>query len=74
MQFVEDDKHPLQLSLFDRTKLVEVEYEGIKYVLSYNPDLEERNHNDRDQMIEKTEKLLKAIESSVLKGRLCRKN
>ena len=72
VQFVEDDKHPLQLSLFDRTKLVEVEYEGIRYVLSYNPDLEERNHNDRDKMIEKTEKLLKTIESSVLKGRLCK--
>lgn len=72
LKFVEDDKHPLQLSLFDREKLIEVEHEGIKYVLSYNPDLEERNRKDREAMMEKTENHLKGIANSVLKGRLCK--
>ena len=69
-RFVEDDDHPLQLSLFDRTRLVQVSHDGINYVLSYNPELEERNCADRDRMLEKTEAVLKGIEASVQKGRL----
>jgi len=74
VRFVEDSSHPLQLSLFDRNNLAEVTHDGVKYVLSYNPDLEERNRNDRARLLEKTEKFLAGIKQSVEKKRLRKKD
>ena len=74
VQFVEDGSHPLQLSLFDRQNLAEVTREGVKYVLSFNPELEERNRADRERLMGETEKFLAGIKSSVARGRLRRKD
>jgi transposase len=69
-QYLEDDAHPLQLSLFDREKLVEIEHEGMRYVLSFNPELEEQNRKTRSRLIEKTAEHLEGIKRSVGAGRL----
>lgn len=74
VQFVEDDSHPLQLTLFDRQRLAEVTHDGVKYVLSFNPELEERNRADRERLMGETERFLAGIKSSVEKGRLRRKD
>lgn len=68
--FLEDENHPLQPELFDRHNVVEVEHEGIKYALSFNPEMEERNRGTRCGMIGKTEQALERISASVEKGRL----
>jgi transposase len=36
MALVEDEKHPIQLELFDHKNLVEVEQDGTRYVLCHN--------------------------------------
>lgn len=74
VQFIDDDSHPLQPTLFDRQKLVEVIHEGVKYVLSFNPELEERNRTDRERLMNETEKFLSGIKASVEKGRLKHKD
>jgi len=74
LTLVEDSSHPLQLSLFDRDNLAEIVHDGVKYVLSYNPDLEARNRKEREGMLDKTEEFLKGIQASVEKGRLRRKD
>ena len=74
VRFVEDDSHPLQLTLFDRQNLAEVTHEGVKYVLSYNPELEARNRADRERLMGETEKFLAGIKACVEKGRLKRRD
>jgi transposase len=69
-KFLDDDNHPLQLSLFDRKNLVEVEKDGIRYVLSFNPELENESRETRERLIEKTAKKLDGIKKSVSSGRL----
>ena len=69
-KFLEDDDHPLQLSLFDRKNLVEVEKDGIRYVLSFNPELENESRETRKRLIEKTAEKLEGIKKSVASGRL----
>ena len=69
-KFLEDDDHPLQLSLFDRQNLVEVEKDDIRYILSFNPELENESRETRKRLIEKTAEKLEAIKESVVSGRL----
>ena len=69
-KFLDDDDHPLQLSLFDRQNLVEVEKDGIRYVLSFNPELENESRETRKRLIEKTAEKLEDIKKSVTSGRL----
>lgn len=69
-KFLDDDNHPLQLSLFDRQNLVEVEKDGIRYVLSFNPELENESRETRERLIEKTAEKLAGIKNSVVAGRL----
>ena len=69
-KFLDDDDHPLQLSLFDRQNLVEVEKDGIRYVLSFNPELENESRETRKRLIEKTAEKLEGIKNSVTSGRL----
>ena len=38
--FLDDQDHPLQLTLFDRERLIEISHEEIRYVLSFNPEKE----------------------------------
>jgi len=68
--FLEDQNHPLQLTLFDREKLVEVSYDGIRYVLSFNPEKEEEDHLTRIRLLEKTYEKMAMIERNVKNGRL----
>jgi transposase len=70
MRFVDDQDHPLQLSLFDREGLVEVEHEGVRYVLSFNPEKELEDRQTRLRLIEKTQKKLEMIQRNVKSGRL----
>ncbi len=69
-QFIEDQDHPIQLTLFDRTELVEVEHEGIRYILSFNPEKEVEDRDTRLRLIERTQEKLEMIERNVTAGRL----
>ena len=68
-QFIEDQSHPIQLGIFDREKLVEVESEGVRYVLSFNPEKEEEDRQTRLRLVEKTKEKLHMIERNVKNGR-----
>lgn len=67
--FLEDQRHPLQLTLFDREKLVEVEHEGTRYVLSFNPEKELDDRQTRLRLIDKTREKLEIIRHNVESGR-----
>ncbi len=67
--FLDDQNHPLQLTLFDREKLVEVSHEGIRYVLSFNPEKEQEDRRTRLRLVEKTREKLEMIERNVKDGR-----
>lgn len=68
--FLDDQSHPLQLTLFDREELVEVEHEGTRYVLSFNPEKEEEDRQTRQRLIAKTREKLEMIKSNVENRRL----
>ena len=68
-QFLEDQSHPIQLSIFDREKLVEVENEGVRYILSFNPQKEAEDRQTRLRLVEKTKEKLQMIERNVKNGR-----
>lgn len=64
IKFAEDFKNPIQLGLFDEREIVEVEDEGIRYVLCKNPTKAIEDKNFRDKYIEKTnESLYKVFEA-----------
>jgi len=67
--FLDDQDHPLQLTLFDQSELVEVSQDGVRYVLSFNPEKEEEDREVRFRLLEKTEEKLKMIERNVKNGR-----
>ena len=67
--FLDDQSHPIQLGIFDREKLVEVECDGVRYVLSFNPEKEEEDRQTRLRLIEKTRAKLEMIERNVKSGR-----
>lgn len=66
--FLDDQDHPLQLTLFDQEKLVEVTHEEIRYVLSFNPVKEQEDRQTRLRLIEKTHEKLEMIQRNVGKG------
>lgn len=68
-QFLEDQSHPIQLGIFDRQKLVEVQHEDIRYVLSFNPDKEAEDRATRLRLIAKTREKLEMIQHNVHGGR-----
>jgi len=70
VDFLEDQDHPLQPTLFDRKELVEVSHEGIRYVLSFNPAKENEDRELRKKLIKKTQEKLEMIERNVKNGRL----
>lgn len=70
MAFVEDDTHPIQLALFDHQRLVEVEQDGIRYVLCHNPEREQRDRQTRLRLLELTEEKLEALRKNVQAGRV----
>ena len=68
--FLEDSEHPLQPTLFDRENLVEVDHEGIRYVLSFNPEKESEDRETRARLIAKTNEKMEMIKRNVDNGRL----
>jgi len=68
--FLEDQNHPLQLTLFDRKNLIEVSHNGIRYVLSFNPDKELEDREVRKKLIQKTQEKLEMLQRNVINGRL----
>jgi transposase len=74
LRVAQDDQHPLQPELVDHHHLVEVEHEGVRYVVCYNPH---RHHEDtatRERLLALTEGKLDGIAISVKQGRLKRKD
>ncbi|MCP4201635.1 MAG: IS1634 family transposase [bacterium] len=69
MALVEDEKHPLQLELFDHENLVEVEQQGTRYVLCHNPQRVERDSETRQRLLAATEAKLESIRNNVAAGR-----
>ena len=67
-QFLEDQDHPLQMGLFDRKNLVEIEHEQTRYVLCFNPEKEQDDRRTRLALIEKTEEKLEMIRRNVEAG------
>lgn len=57
-EFLDDQDHPLQLSLFDRRNLAEIEYEGVRYALCFNPEKKEQDQCTRLRLIERTREKL----------------
>lgn len=74
MAFVEDDTHPIQLGLFDHQRLVEVEHEGVRYVLCHNPQRKGRDKETRLRLLDLTEKKLDGLRRSVAAGRVKKKD
>lgn len=74
MRLVQEADHPIQLSLFDHTKLVEVTYNRKRYILCHNPLRTEQDKTTRLRLLEKTEEKLLSIENNVKTGRLKKKD
>lgn len=70
MDFVADDQHPIQLSLFDHKNLVEVVDNEKRYVLCHNPLRTTEDRITRLRLLDKTEKKLQSIANNVADGRL----
>lgn len=68
MKLVEDQKHPVQLSLFDEYDLAEVEEKGVRYILCHNPLKKEEDRATRERLLEKTESKLIMIKRNVDSG------
>jgi transposase len=69
LQFLDDRDHPLQLGLFDRHRLVEVELDGVRYILSFNPEKEHEDRATRGRLLELTEQKLDKVRENVGRGR-----
>jgi hypothetical protein len=68
-RFIDDQNHPLQLGLFDRQNLAEIEHEGVRYVLCFNPDMQRRDQQTRMRLIERTEEKLEMIRRNAEAGK-----
>lgn len=68
-EFLDDQDHPLQLGLFDRQGLAEIDHEGVRYVLCFNPEKEQEDRCTRLRLIERTEEKLEMIRRNVEAGR-----
>ena len=69
VKLIEEQSHPMQLSLFDRQNLAEVQFEGVRYVLCHNPDKRDDDRNTRLRLLEKTNEKLTMIKRNVDNGR-----
>lgn len=65
LQFLDDRSHPIKLGLFDRHNLVEVQMEGVRYILSFNPEKEHEDRTTRKRLLELTEEKLRMIRKNV---------
>jgi len=69
LKMIEDDKHPLQLELFNHKEIASIKDNGIHYVLCFNAKKQEEDRGVRNKLIEKTEAKLKNIYENVKNGR-----
>jgi len=74
MALVEDERHPIQLELFDHRRLTEVEHEGTRYVLCHNPHREQQDRETRLRLLALTERKLERLRKNVEAGRLKKKD
>jgi transposase len=74
MRLIEDTKHPIQLSLFDKQNLAEVIEGGRRYILCHNPLRKDEDATTRKRLLAKTEKKLQSIADNVQNGRLKNKD
>jgi transposase len=74
MALVEDEDHPVQLELFDRRRVTEVEHEGTRYALCHNPQREEQDRETRLRLLALTEAKLASLRQNVEAGRLKKKD
>lgn len=73
IQLVEDEKHPMQLELFDYRNLMEFEHDGDRYVLCHNPHRKSQDAEIRNRLLTLTEEKLAAIQNSIANGRVKKK-
>ena len=65
------EKHgPIQLGLFDKRDIAEVEIDGRRLVVCWNPIAGEDTKRRRDELLRLTEEKLEKIQARVVKGRL----
>ena len=69
VKLIEDESHPMQLSLFDRQNLAEVQFDGVRYVLCHNPEKRDDDRKTQLRLLEKTEEKLAMIKRNVDAGR-----
>ena len=74
MGLVDDEDHPLQLTLFDHRHLREVEHKGTRYVLCHNPEREARDRETRMRLLALTEHKLERLRANVEAGRVKNKD
>ena len=74
LSLINDEDHPIQPELFDHRNLVELEHDGVRYVLCYNPYKLNEDRQTRERLLDKTEEKLKLIAKNVKDGRLKRKD
>lgn len=74
MALVEDERHPIQLELFDHQRLTEVEHDGTRYVLCHNPQREDRDRETRLRLLALTEQKLESLHENVEAGRVKKKD
>lgn len=66
-----DDVHtPFQMGLFDETSLVEIEYEGKRYILNKNPKKKKEDLETFELLLENTKNKLEEIKTSVKNKKL----
>jgi transposase len=70
MKLVEDEKHPLQLGLFDKKGLAEVVEGERRYILCHNPLRKDEDAAVRLRLLTKTEEKLQSLAGNVRDGRL----
>ena len=68
LKFVNDEEHPLQVSLFDK-EIGEVSFEGKRYIVCFNPVKRDDDRNAGNNFLDKTECKLRSILKNVEKGR-----
>jgi hypothetical protein len=69
MDRLDDDGHPLQLGLFDHRGLAEIEHDGQRHVLCFNPEKQSEDCETRNRLLDKTEEKLRMVERNVAGGR-----
>jgi len=74
MALVEEEEHPIQLELFSREQVTEIEDQGTRYALCHNPARMERDRETRERLLHLTQTKLDMIQRNVEAGRWKKKD